>query len=170
MPKILTPNAYVNSIYNITSEGLKKRGIYGVILDIDNTLVATHTKNADKKIIDYINYLNKNGIYTIIVSNARKKRVEMFCKPLNIEYVYKALKPFGKGFERALKLMEARNIQRKNIAIIGDQLFTDILGGNLQGLYTILIKPIDLNEPFPIRIKRIFEKPFLYDKKFIDKF
>lgn len=167
MKKLLTPDAYVKSIYDISPEGLKKKGIFGLILDIDNTLVATHTMEADEKVISFVRNMNANGVKTVIVSNAKRERVELFSKPLGIEFVYKALKPFGKGFDQAVKKM---NLPKDKIAIIGDQLFTDVLGGNLKGLHAILLDPIDLNEPFFIRVKRIFEKPFLSGKQFKDKY
>lgn len=166
MKKFLTPDAYVNSFYDITPEMLKNKGISGLILDVDNTLVATHIKEADEKVISFIRSLKEHGIKAIIVSNGGKRRVELFCEPLDIDYIYKAHKPLGSGFKKAIEKMGLTN---KEVAILGDQLFTDVLGGNLQGIYTILIKPIDLNEPFHIKIKRVFEKPFLKNKKFINK-
>lgn len=167
MRKLCTPDAYVDSIINITPDGLKKRGIYGVILDVDNTLVATHIKEADNRIINYIKDLKENQIKCIIVSNGGVKRVERFCEPLGIEYVSKALKPLGRGFNIAIEKM---GLPVNKVAIIGDQLFTDILGGNLKGVFTILVKPIDLDEPFLIRIKRFLELPFIKNKDFKDKF
>ncbi len=166
MAKVLKPDILVSSIYAITPEGLKNRKIYGLILDIDNTLVATHIKDPDEKLINHLKTLRDGGIRAIIVSNARKERVEQFARPLNIEYVYKALKPLGRGFKLALKKL---SLSKENVAIVGDQLFTDVLGGNLQGIHTILIKPIDLNEPLSIRLKRIIEKPFLINKRYEDK-
>ncbi|NMA66120.1 MAG: YqeG family HAD IIIA-type phosphatase [Clostridiaceae bacterium] len=166
MLEILKPDTMVKSIYSISPEGLIKNKIFGLILDIDNTLVATHIKKPDDNLITYLKALKESGIKTIIVSNAKKERVEEFCKPLEIDYVYKALKPLGRGFNLAV---EKLGLPRKNIAIIGDQLFTDILGGNLNKIHTILIKPIDLNEQFPIKLKRIFEKPFLYNKQYDNK-
>lgn len=166
MANVLKPDTFVNSIYAITPDGLKKNNIYGLILDIDNTLVATHIKDPDEKLKAYLMTLKNSGIKTIVVSNAKKERVEQFCKPLNIDYVYKALKPLGRGFKHALEKLD---LPKEKVAIVGDQLFTDVLGGNLQKIHTILIKPIDLNEPFPIRLKRIFEKPFLHNKHYDDK-
>lgn len=167
MKNLLTPDAYVSSIYKITPGGLRNNGIHGLILDVDNTLVATYTKHADKKIIDYIAELKAQGIKSIVVSNARKERVESFCKPFDIEYVHKALKPFRRGFELALDKL---NLPKEQLAIVGDQLFTDVLGGKLFGIKAILIKPIDSNEPFFIKMKRIFEKPFLLNKHFTDSY
>ena len=79
MINLLTPDAYVGSIFNITPDRLKSNGIYGLILDIDNTLVATHVRAADKKVLHFISDMNAQGIKTIVVSNGRKERVELFC-------------------------------------------------------------------------------------------
>ncbi|HHW22485.1 MAG TPA: YqeG family HAD IIIA-type phosphatase [Clostridiaceae bacterium] len=166
MKKLFEPYAYVNSIFDITPEMLKKNGIYGLILDIDNTLVATNVKEAGEKVYRYIKDLKDSRIKTVIVSNGRKHRVEEFCKPLEIEYIYKAYKPLGRGFDKAIRIMD---LSRDQVAVIGDQLFTDVLGGNLKGIRPILIKPIDPDEPIFVRIKRIFEKPFLKKKEYKDK-
>jgi len=167
MKNLITPDAYVNSIFDITPEMLKNKGIHGIILDIDNTLVATHIKEADEKVINYIKSLKEYGIKAIIVSNGRKKRVELFCEPLGIEFLYNAHKPLGGAFKKATEIME---LPYNKVAILGDQLFTDVLGGNLIGIHSILIKPIDLDEPLFIKFKRIFEKPFLKNIEYKDKF
>lgn len=166
MGRFLYPDAYLGSIYGLTPEGLKKKGIRGLILDIDNTLVPTFTKDADTRVRNFIDNMKKNGIKVAIVSNARQERVEQFCRNLDVDYFYKALKPFRKGYLQAMKTM---GLKPSEVAIAGDQLFTDILGGNLLGMRTILVKPIDSNEPVTIRIKRLLEKPFLAGKRYLDK-
>jgi HAD superfamily phosphatase (TIGR01668 family) len=166
MKKLFEPYAYVNSIFDITPDMLKSKGILGLILDIDNTLVATNVRDAGEKVARYIKDLKENGIKAVIVSNGRKHRVEEFCRPLQIEYIYKAYKPLGRGFEKAIQIMD---LPKDQIAVIGDQLFTDVLGGNLKGIRPILIKPIDPDEPIFVKFKRIFEKPFLHKKIYKDK-
>ena len=42
-------------------------------------------------------------------------------------------------------------------AVIGDQVFTDILGGNRMGLFTILVVPINKREFIGTRVMRKFE-------------
>ena len=167
MKNLLTPNTCVNSIFDITPEMLKNKGLNGLILDIDNTLVATHIKEADEKVINFIRSLKDNGIKAIVVSNGRKKRVEHFCKPLGIDFLYNAHKPLGGAFKKAINLMGLSN---DKVAILGDQLFTDVLGGNIKGIHTILVRPIDLDEPFFIKFKRIFERPFLKNIEYKNKF
>jgi len=166
MGHLLTPDAFLKSIYAIHPDGLRKLGIKGLILDIDNTLVPTYTRDADIKIKSFLEELNKNGIKTVIVSNAKQARVEQFCRYLNIDYIYKARKPLSNGFLKATGRM---GLEPCHVAIVGDQLFTDILGGNLLGMKTFLIKPIDDNEPFFIKFKRLFEKPFLRGRHYMDK-
>ena len=167
MGRFVTPDAYIESIYSISPEGLIKMGIKGLILDIDNTLVPTYTKNADIKVKAFLDNMKKNGIKTAIVSNAKQGRVEQFCRHLDVDYFYNALKPLKKGYRQAIENMGLRPC---DVAIAGDQLFTDILGGNLLGMKTLLIKPIDRNEPFMIRLMRLFEKSFLRGKQYLDKF
>lgn len=167
MKNLLKADAYVNSIFDITPEMLKNKGIYGLILDIDNTMVATHIKEADEKVINFIKSLKECGIKAIIVSNGRKKRVELFCEPLGIEFLYKAHKPLGGAFKKAIEIM---GLPSDKVAILGDQLFTDVLGGNIKGIHTILVRPIDLDEPFFIKFKRIFERPFLKNIEYKNKF
>lgn len=167
MGRLLTPDAYLKSIYAISPESLKKQGIKGLLLDIDNTLVPNYTREADIKVRSFLEYLHQNGIRTIIVSNAKQARVEQFCRHLNIDYVYKALKPFKKGY---LKAVERMGLKASDVAIVGDQLFTDILGGNLLGMKTFLIKPIDRKEPVFVKLKRVLEKPFLIGKRYLDKY
>jgi len=158
MKKLLTPDIYIDSIFDITPEMLKNKGIYGLILDIDNTLVSTYTKKADEMAANFIKSLEENGIKAVIVSNGKKERVELFCKPFGIEFIYKAHKPLGGALKKAIEIM---GLPYDKVAILGDQLFTDVLGGNLIGIHTILVKPMDPDEPLFIKIKRILEKPFL---------
>jgi len=166
MGRLLTPDVCLASIYGISPDGLKKHGIKGLILDIDNTLVPTYTRDADIKIKSFLEFLNHNGIKTMIVSNARQARVEQFCRHIHIDYIYKARKPLKSGFLKAAGMM---GLEPCDVAIVGDQLFTDILGGNLLGMKTILIKPIDENEPFLIKLKRLLEKPFLRGRHYMEK-
>jgi HAD superfamily phosphatase (TIGR01668 family) len=167
MGNLLTPDAYIKTIFGIKPERLKANGIKGLILDIDNTLVPTHAPDANDRVIQYIKGLQSHGLKAIIVSNAKQRRVERFAKPLGIDYIYKALKPFGKGYREAIRRM---NLKAEEVAIIGDQLFTDIVGGKLAGVKTILISPIDPDEPFLLKLKRLVEKPFLKGKTFLDDY
>ena len=81
---------------------------------------------------------------------------------LKLLAIHKAAKPLKKSFIKASKMME---LSPEEIAVVGDQVFTDIIGGNMTGMYTIIVKPVDIKEPYYIRIKRIFEKLVLIGYK-----
>ncbi|MEN6313673.1 MAG: YqeG family HAD IIIA-type phosphatase [Clostridiaceae bacterium] len=152
------PSYAVDSITDITAEILDANGIKGLILDIDNTLVPNHVADADDRAVNWIEGIKAGGFKVCIVSNASRKRVVQFNDRLKLYAVHRALKPGSRAFNKAGRMMDFKN---KNIAVIGDQIFTDIFGGNRIGMFTILVKPIDLREGRIVRFKRILEKKIL---------
>jgi len=158
MGKGLQPDLFIKSVFILDINWLKKRGIKGILLDIDNTLVTHKQKVPDEKVVELIKSFRENDIKVAIVSNARKKRVDIFNEKLGLYARYRAFKPSKRGF---LKAMSDLNLNPEETAVIGDQLFTDIRGGNRIGLTTILVEPLDENEPVTVRVKRIFEKLFV---------
>ncbi len=149
------PDLYLDSIRRIDIEELKNRGIKGLILDIDNTLVPMHSKDANENAITWIRELQNNGFKVCILSNAAEKRVVRFNKEIAVTALHRAYKPAGKAFLKAAKIM---GLEPENIAVVGDQIFTDIFGGNKVNMLTVLVKPIDRKEIFFVRLKRIPEK------------
>lgn len=152
------PSLAVDSIRDITMELLDKNNIKGLILDIDNTLVPNHVAEADETAVKWIEGMKEANFKLCIVSNASKKRVIKFNDRLKLYAVHRALKPGTRAFEKAGRMMDFKN---KNIAVVGDQIFTDIYGGNRIGMFTILVKPIDTREGKLVRFKRIIEKHIL---------
>ena len=119
------PTKYVDNILDITSEELIENGIKGVILDLDNTII-------DKKGIEVPDFekwkdkILKNGIKIVIVTNNfLKKRIEKVTNKYNLEYILFARKPNIKALVKAKEMMEIKDSE--NIAVIGDQVFTDVL-------------------------------------------
>jgi hypothetical protein len=108
--------------------------------------------------IKILKFFKKNDIQTAIVSNATKRRVDVFNEKLGLYARYRAFKPSNRGF---LKAMTKLKLTPEETAVIGDQLFTDVRGGNRLGLTTVLVEPLDVNEPVTVRLKRIFEKLFV---------
>lgn len=160
----LYPHLYLNNIKEITIELLKQNNIKGLILDIDNTLI-----NFDKNLIpgceDWCNNLKANGIKMCILSNTNKvHKVKKVAETLDLEYLYFAHKPNKKGFKKAKEILE---LNPENIAVVGDQIFTDVLGGNRSNMVTILTKPIDARDIWLTRLKRPFEKIVL--KRYLRK-
>ena len=136
-------------------ELLRTNNIKGLILDVDNTLVAQYIKVPDDKLIQWINLLRDNKIKLCIVSNGSPKRVLKFNEKLGLDVISKARKPSSKGFLKAIGIM---GLQQHEVAVVGDQLFTDVWGGNRLSMFTILVRPIDKKEEFFVRIKRYLEK------------
>lgn len=151
----LYPSIYIENIKKITLELLKEKKIKGLILDIDNTLI-DYDKNLLEGTKEWCDNLKENNIKLCILSNTNKvKKVEKVARILNLEYIYFAHKPSKKGFLKAQKLL---GLNKEEIAIVGDQIFTDVWGGNRVGMYTILTKPIDERDILLTRLKRPFEK------------
>lgn len=152
----LVPQLTVNSIHDIDLERLSQAGIRGIITDLDNTLVGARTHLATPEVEQWIRHAERLGFKVMIVSNNHRTRVSRFSEPLQVPFLSSAGKPTLGAFRRAMKTMDTKPEQT---AMIGDQLFTDILGGNRIGLYTILVMPVSLSEEsWPTRINRILEK------------
>lgn len=149
------PRIILDRVQDISVDKLAKNNIKGLILDIDNTLVPEHMREADENAVKWIEEIKSAGFKVCIVSNATKKRVIKFNERLKLHAIHRASKPGTKAFEKAAKLMELEN---KNIAVVGDQIFTDIYGGNRAEMFTILVSPIHKRESLFVLLKRIPEK------------
>lgn len=158
MKNKLKPDMFLNTIYELDTASLKAHGINAIIVDIDNTLVSWNTKEPDDKVYELVYRLGTEEFKICILSNGTRKRVEEFNKCLKLPAVYKAIKPSKTAFIKAMKLM---NSAPANTAVIGDQLFTDVLGGNRLGLFTVLVAPISEKEFIWTRIVRRLEKRIL---------
>ncbi|MEN2765916.1 YqeG family HAD IIIA-type phosphatase [Ornithinibacillus xuwenensis] len=133
------PNEHVKNVFEIKPELLKNKGIKGIITDLDNTLVAWDVKNATPEVIEWFKQMRDNGIKVTIISNNKEERVKMFSEPLGSPFVFSARKPLTRAFKTAAKQM---GLKKEEIVVIGDQLLTDVLGGNRAGFHTILVVPI----------------------------
>ena len=155
----LVPDLYCDDIYGITPEYLKGRGVEAVILDIDNTLVPYEIAEPTDEVRAWLTALNEAGIKTAFVSNNHAPRVELFNKTLG----YPAFPDSGKPFKKACRAaMEAMGTKPENTAIIGDQVFTDVLAGRNAGLNcALLVKPIKDKTNLFFRTKRLMEVPIL---------
>jgi hypothetical protein len=149
----------VDSVYDIPWEDWYRRGIRGVIFDIDNTLVP-HDAPADERAIALFERFRKMGMKTCLLSNNKEPRVAAFAEKVGgTDYIYKAHKPATKNYYKA---MERMGTTAQTTLFVGDQLFTDVWGANLAGIYGILVKPIDPKEEIQIILKRYPEKLVLY--------
>ena len=156
---LFVPDYYFDTVYDITPELLKKHGVKGIILDIDNTLVPYEIPEPTEENIAWLELMHKSGIRTAFVSNNHKERVVLYNKNLGCPAFYDSGKPLKKACKRALDAMQ---LEAREAAIIGDQVFTDVLCGRNAGLkLAILVKPIKDKTNLFFKSKRFLEKPVL---------
>ncbi len=152
------PDIYVKSVLDITYEMLQNKNIKGLILDVDNTLINYYEQMVDGA-DTWCEKLKNRGIEFCIVSNSHKKeKVRRVAEKLKIPYINFAKKPFKKGFITASKIMK---VNPENIATVGDQLLTDVLGGNNCNMISILVEPVEKKEMILTAIKRPIERIML---------
>lgn len=155
---MLYPDEYLDSTYDIDFEALYAKGYRGVLFDIDNTLVP-HNAPADARAKALFERLRNTGFEMCVISNNKEPRVKKFSEDVGCHYIFKADKPLPAGFRKAMKEMGTNEF---NTLFVGDQIFTDVLGAKLAGLYSIMVKPIHPKEEIQIVLKRRLEMIVLY--------
>lgn len=158
MLDLFLPNEHVKSVFEIEPEKLKEKGIKGIITDLDNTLVEWDRPEATPKLVEWFQKMKDQGIIVTIVSNNNEERVKLFSGPLGIQYIFQARKPMGNAFRKAVQDM---NLKKDEVVVIGDQLLTDVLGGNRSGLHTILVVPVAQSDGFFTKFNRRIERSIL---------
>lgn len=149
------PDLYVKSIYYVDYQKLKERGIKCILFDLDNTVAPLSLKKPNKKIKDLFFKLKDMGFKVIIFSNSNKKRLKPFKDELEVDCAFNCKKPMQKKFKLILKEFKYKESE---VVIIGDNIITDVLGGNKIGITTILINPLSTKERKITKISRIYEK------------
>lgn len=148
----------IDRITALTPEWLEAHGIRLLLLDFDNTIVPYTTSEPTEEFLHWKEQLAHAGISMMVVSNSRKsRRVPDFCEKWDIPWIRHAGKPNPKGIRSA---MERMGQAPAHTAMVGDQTFTDILGGNLAGVTSILVYPLYFSNPFQ-RIRYGIERPFI---------
>ena len=155
MIKRLYPKFYLKSIFEIDSEALKNQGIKGLIFDIDNTLVPYDEAYPASEIIAFFEKLKKEGFQICLASNNTEDRVVKFNENLKVFAIHKSGKPRRRGLYKAMELM---NLRKEEVAMVGDQIFTDVLAGNRAGVLSILVVPVSEKDEWITKIKRGIEK------------
>jgi|LSQX01.3.fsa_nt_gb HAD superfamily phosphatase (TIGR01668 family) len=148
------PDIYQKSIYTIDYKRLKLRGIKCIIFDVDNTLAPIFTVKPPRKVKDLVEKLKDMGFRVLIMSNAPKKRLVPFKEILEVDCAASSMKPFSKKFR---KILNDYKFKVNEVAIVGDQLVTDVFGGNRVGITTILVNPISSKDQFFTHITRFVE-------------
>ena len=154
----LLPAFITDKLTDLTPEFLKQQGIDLLMLDFDNTIVPYTTSQATEEMDAWIKNILVSGLSVCVVSNSHKDRVKIFCGHYGMDCITHAKKPFSKGIRECLRKYQ---IPASRAAIVGDQIFTDTLGGNGCGVRPILVKAIH-NHNFWLKARHMLELPFIF--------
>lgn len=152
---IFKPYLKFHRITDISLPDLSEHNIKGLILDVDNTLSTHHGEKLTEGLEDWLEMMKKGGIKLIVLSNSKEHRVKPFAEKIGLDYISLGLKPLPFGYIKAVKKL---GISHKSAAIIGDQLFTDSLGGHLSGVKPIILDPILPETMLSFKVRRSLEK------------
>ena len=158
------PTVMFDNISVITLDYLKQNNIKALILDVDNTLTGHGSQQLEPHIKNWVEEMRNAGIKLVISSNNFKKRVMPFAEQVGMPFIAFSLKPSPHGLARARKLV---NVSKNEIALVGDQVFTDVIGANIYGIKSFLVKPMYNDTSSTIVLKRKLEAPIIrnYFKK-----
>lgn len=152
----------LKSVLDLTPEILRENNIKGLLMDLDNTLTTHDNPRPADGVTDWIALMKENGIRMVIVSNNHYERVKPFADMLGLECICEGKKPLSDGFNRAQKLI---NIPFENLAVVGDQIYTDVLGAMLKPkVKCVYVYPIEFEKKGFLAFKRKIEGPFLPKK------
>lgn len=157
MPFSLLPRIIVNHLTDVTPELLQRHGIRALLMDFDNTIVPYTTDEPTEEMQAWLRKMQASDIFLCVVSNSKKPRVVRFCETYDLNCVTHSRKPFQKGIREAL---DHYGLDRDTTALVGDQIYTDVLGANCGGLTSILITPIHLHNIW-LQLRHVLELPFI---------
>ena len=150
---LLSPYRYYTSVHAIDLDALRSEGVRALLLDLDNTLLPRDTNVVPDELVAWAGRLRVLGFKACLVSNNWHGRVHAVASALGFELVDKAGKPLPFAFKRALRRTGTR---ASETAVIGDQIFTDILGGNLMGMRTLLVDPLSRTDlPHTLLLRKL---------------
>lgn len=153
---IFSPTVRLKKVTDITLEMIKKLKIDTILLDVDNTLACHGSQVPFDGTVEWAKELIKNGTDIVICSNNNEERVAPFAALYNLPYVAMSMKPLPSGFNKAKKMLNKRP---KQVLVVGDQIFTDILGANLANMKSVLLDPVKAETGLGFKFKRWLEKP-----------
>ena len=154
---IFRPTGTLHCITELTVDLVQALGIRAMILDVDNTLAAHGSQAPFDGVLEWTEQMKKAGIHLIVVSNNYEERVAPFAEKINLPFVSFACKPSPLGYLRAKKLM---GVRVRECLVAGDQIFTDIIGANLCGMWSVLLDPLAPDPAWTVRFKRYLENFF----------
>ncbi|MDY0087691.1 MAG: YqeG family HAD IIIA-type phosphatase [Coriobacteriia bacterium] len=150
---LLSPDLYYVSVNTIDLDELQRRGVRHLLLDLDNTLKPRDVSAVPSEVQEWVDMLPKRGMAACLVSNNWHGYVASIAEDIGLPIVAKALKPFPSAFRKGLQVLGAT---ADSAAVVGDQVFTDVLGGNLLGMTTVLVQPQSRTDlPHTLLLRRI---------------
>jgi len=149
------PDYIYETIYDINFDMLKNEGIKLLLIDIDNTIIPWDSSAVDKDLKELFQQLKKKGFLVRILSNAPKERVKEISEELGVKGIGRSLKPLTLNFKKSII---DEGYTSKQTAMIGDQIFTDLLGAKLSGVKSILVDPLSEKELKATKLMRLLEK------------
>ena len=152
---LFKPTAMKKDVLEITPGFLKKLGVKAVLLDIDNTLASYKSHEPINGAVEWVKTIQNAGFKVIVVSNNFEKRVNPIAAKFGLPFITFAMKPLPFGYLRASKIL---GVKCRECAIIGDQIFTDVMGANLCSMKSVLLEPIEVETGFSYDIRRGLEK------------
>lgn len=155
---LFKPDFQLFRVTDITVDFLRGNGIKGLLLDVDNTLSTDKGQELLCGLKEWIAEMYASDIGLTIISNAAKKRLVPFAAKINMKFVHRAAKPLFFGYLRGAKRL---GLKKREVALVGDQIFTDVLGANLIGMKSIMVEPIELENGWSFKVRRHFEKKIL---------
>ena len=152
---LFKPTAMKKDVLEITPDFLKNLSVKAVLLDIDNTLVSYKSHEPINGAVEWVKTIQNAGFKVIVVSNNFEKRVNPIAAKFGLPFITFAMKPLPFGYLRASKIL---GVKCRECAIIGDQIFTDVMGANLCSMKSVLLEPIEVETGFSYDIRRGLEK------------
>lgn len=159
---IFKPNYFYDKIWDISPQFLLENNIKCVLLDVDNTLTTHDNPEPHQKALIWLDEIKKSDIVPVIISNNIEPRVAPFANRIGVKYVCHAQKPLSRGVNEASELT---GILKKQMLVIGDQIFTDVWCGKFSGVKTALVEPFELEEMPFFKVKRFLERLILGKKR-----
>ena len=151
---VFQPNVILKDVTRIDQAFLRANGLKGLILDVDNTLTLHNSQILRADVQAWISAIKESDIRLIIVSNNYPERVAPFPKNLGLHFLAPGYKPLTIGFSKAQK---ALGLPVQEIGVVGDQIYTDIVGGNLKGMFTVLVCPMLEETGVTFKVRRTLE-------------
>ena len=158
MVPFFRPHAFAPRITHIDPVELRDRGVRGAIVDLDNTLVGFRALEPLEEDARWVVRAAEAGVRVCVLTNNGTPWASTVAQNLGVPCIPRARKPMPHGFVRALRLLE---LEREEAVVIGDQLFTDVLGARLAGLEVILVEPLVRHDPWNTRPLRWIERTIL---------